>query len=153
MIAASDILIVVPCLNEERTLPNLLAWLRAKHADALVVVADGGSTDGSRALVEAAMLDWPSLRLLENPDRYQSAGINGAVRAFGSGRQWLVRIDAHAAYPADYVQTLIDAALLQEADSVVVPMVTEGRGCFQMAVAAGQNSWLGTGGSPQRQLR
>jgi succinoglycan biosynthesis protein ExoA len=149
---ASDTLIVVPCLNEEKSLPGLLEWLRRESGIALVVVADGGSSDASRSIVEAAMCEWPSLRLIENPERYQSAGINRAVQAFGEGREWLVRIDAHAAYPEKYVQTLIDAAMRHDAQSVVVPMVTSGSGCFQHAVAAAQNSKLGTGGSLHRHI-
>jgi len=152
MISGSDILIVVPCLNEERMLPSLLAWLQNEPADTLVVVADGGSTDSSRTIVETAMLSWPSLRLLENPQRFQSAGVNLAVRTFGEGRKWLVRIDAHAEYPDDYVRLLIGAALQHGVESVVVPMVTTGSGCFQVAAAAGQNSVLGTGGSPHRHV-
>lgn len=152
MISGSDILIVIPCLNEERMLPGLLAWLQREHVDALVVVADGGSRDASRSIVEAAMLAWPSLRLLENPQRFQSAGVNLAARAFGEGRKWLIRIDAHAEYPEDYVHLLIAAALQHGVESVVVPMVTTGSGCFQVAAAAGQNSVLGTGGSPHRHV-
>lgn len=152
MTSGSDVLIVIPCLNEETMLPGLLAWLQREHADALVVVADGGSRDSSRTIVEAAMLAWPALRLLENPQRYQSAGVNHAARAFGEGRKWLVRIDAHAEYPDDYVHLLIASALQHGVESVVVPMVTTGRGCFQVAAAAGQNSVLGTGGSPHRHV-
>ncbi len=152
LLPAADVLIVVPCLNEEKTLPALLDWLRAEAGAATVVVADGGSTDASRAIVEAAMPAWPSLHLVANPERYQSAGINRAVQAFGEGRAWLVRIDAHAAYPKRYVQILIDAAMRQGAQSVVVPMVTSGTGCFQRAVAAAQNSKFGTGGSLHRHI-
>lgn len=152
MTSGADVLIVIPCLNEEKMLPGLLAWLQRKHADALVVVADGGSCDSSRLIVETAMLAWPSLRLLENPQRFQSAGVNLAARVFGEGRKWLVRIDAHAEYPDDYVRQLIAAALQHGVESVVVPMVTTGSGCFQVAAAAGQNSVLGTGGSPHRHV-
>lgn len=152
MITGSDILIVIPCLNEEEMLPGLLAWLRREHGDALVVVADGGSRDASCSIVEAEMQIWPSLRLVENPQHYQGAGVNLAARAFGGGRKWLIRIDAHAEYPVDYVRILIAAALQHGTESVVVPMVTTGSGCFQLAAAAGQNSVLGTGGSPHRHI-
>ncbi|MFT4025262.1 MAG: glycosyltransferase family 2 protein [Novosphingobium sp.] len=153
MTAAAKILIVVPCLNERATLPALLDWLQqAASAGHPVVVADGGSTDGSQAIVRARQHGWPSLHLLCNPDRLQSAGVNRAVAAHGAGCDWLVRIDAHASYPADYIDLLLAAAARHGAESVVVPMETLGERCFQRGVAAAQNSVLGTGGSAHRHI-
>lgn len=152
MISGSDVLIVIPCLNEERMLPQLLAWLQATNAEACVVVADGGSSDSSRAIVTSAMSTWLNLHLLDNPQRIQSSGVNLAVERFGEGRRWLVRIDAHAQYPHDYISILVDSAMRRNAESVVVPMVTMSNACFQMAIAAAQNSVLGTGGSPHRHI-
>jgi len=42
--------IVIPTLNEARRLPHLLADLRAGGAAAEIIVADGGSTDDTRAV-------------------------------------------------------------------------------------------------------
>ncbi len=148
----SGVLLVVPCLDEAETLPRLLPQLVAENPGALIVVADGGSRDGSRAIVAAIAATSPAVRLLDNPQRIQSAGINMAVEAFASGREWLVRVDAHCGYPPDYVGRLLAAARRHGADSVVVPMLTRGQGCFQKAAAAAQNSVLGTGGSAHRHL-
>lgn len=147
----SDALIVIPCLNEEAHLPELLARLLAE-GDATIVVADGGSTDRSRAIVTDLAQRYPQLHLLPNPARLQSAGINLAVRTFGAGHRWLVRVDAHCGYPVGYVAGLIAVAARNEATSVVVPMVTAATGCFQHAAAAAQNSVLGNGGSAHRRL-
>lgn len=149
----SRLLLVVPCLNEAAALPDLLDRLvHEAGVDALIVVADGGSRDASVAIVEDFARRHPSVRLLHNPKRLQSAGVNLAARRFGEGRDWLVRIDAHCGYPANYVELLLDAAARHEATTVVVPMVTRGDACFQSAAAAAQNSVLGTGGSPHRHL-
>lgn len=148
--ARQDLLIVVPCLNEERHLPNLLTQLRGENPGALIVVADGGSSDRSREIVGTFMQNDPNIVLLDNPDRIQSAGINRAVAAHGAGREWLLRIDAHCDYPPGYAEGLLAAAARYAATSVVVPMVSRGLGCFQRAAAAAQNSVLGTGGSPHR---
>ena len=151
-LAGGDLLIVVPCLNEERHLPGLLAQLRKESVRALIVVADGASHDRSRAIVTEFAEDDSGIVLLDNPDRIQSAGINRAVAAHGTGRQWLLRIDAHCDYPPGYAAGLLAAAREYDATSVVVPMVSRGLGCFQRAAAAAQNSVLGTGGSPHRHL-
>lgn len=146
------VLVVIPCLNEAAHLPGLLKQLRAEASDGSVriVVADGGSNDASRAIVQAESRLRPDVHLLDNPRRLQGPGINAAVEAFGEGCDYLVRIDAHAGYPPLYVSGLIRAARTQGADSVVVPMRTVGSGCFQTAVAAAQNSAIGTGGSAHR---
>jgi succinoglycan biosynthesis protein ExoA len=145
-------LIVVPCLNEAKHLPDLLRRLLADPgaSQALVVVADGGSTDGSREVVGLLSATEPRLRLLDNPMKFQGAGVNAAVRRCAAGRTWLVRIDAHADYPADYVARLVQAAEATGAASVVVPLATRGEGCFQISAAVAQNSKIGTGGAIHR---
>lgn len=146
------VLIVIPCLNEAAALPGLLRQQLAENPGRRIVVADGGSTDGSRELVERLVADHPDLVLLDNPARIQSAGVNLAVRQFGAGARWLVRMDAHCDYPPDYVGGLLAAADARQATSVVVPMVSRGAACFQVAAATAQNSRLGTGGSPHRHV-
>jgi succinoglycan biosynthesis protein ExoA len=151
--SGADCLIVIPCLNEAGFIGGLLDQLLADRdaEGALIVVADGGSTDRTREIVSARAASEPRLRLLDNPKRIQSAAINLAVVRFGAGRRWLVRIDAHAGYPEAYVSRLLAAACSAAAASVVVPMITQDHGgCFQVAAAAAQNSPLGTGGSAHR---
>lgn len=149
---ARDVLIVVPCLNEEANLPRLLDRLLADGDGADIVIADGGSTDGTRAIVCEYRRDHPNLHLLDNPRRIQSAGVNLAVTTMGRGKSWLLRVDAHCDYPAGYMAGLLDSAARRYASSVVVPMVTQGRHCFQRACAFAQNSLIGTGGSPHRHI-
>jgi succinoglycan biosynthesis protein ExoA len=144
--------VVVPCLNEAPHLAGLLERLAADAGrDDRIVVVDGGSRDGSQGIVASVSNHEPRIRLLHNPDRLQSAGINAAVVTYGEGCRYVARIDAHADYPAQYVRRLIEVAERTQAASVVVPMVTRGKGCFQRAAAAAQNSKIGTGGAAHRQ--
>jgi succinoglycan biosynthesis protein ExoA len=151
-IATDKVLVVIPCLNEER---NIAAVIRNVLRDPaaenlLVVVADGGSSDGTRKIVSAIAARVRNLKLMDNPQRLQSAGINLAARLYGSGRRWLIRMDAHADYPDGFVSCLIDEARRTGAPSVVVAMHSRGTGFFQEAAAIAQNSVLGTGGSAHR---
>ncbi|MDX8510748.1 glycosyltransferase family 2 protein [Mesorhizobium captivum] len=145
-------LIVIPCLNEAAHIGALLEQLRpaAARLGARIVVVDGGSADGTQDIVEKVAADDPRVILLANPKRIQSAAINLAVATFGDGADFLIRIDAHGGYPADYCDRLVEEALATGADSVVVSMLTSGTGALQKAVAAAQNSKLGTGGSKHR---
>ena len=145
-------LIVVPTLNEAPVVERVIARILEDEGlqDPLVVVADGGSTDATREIVRGLMLRDPRVRLIDNPGRLQSAGLNLAAQAIAGDRPWLVRVDAHADYPKNYASTLIAEALRTGAASVVVSMDTVGESGFQRAVAAAQNSLLGTGGSAHR---
>ena len=145
-------IIIVPTLNEAKHIGALLDGLlvEAEALDARIVVADGGSTDGTTDIVAQRALQSPRLALIHNPQRIQSAAINLAVQAFGDGVDYLIRIDAHGAYPTDYCRTLVAEAEQRQVASVVVPMTTIGIEPFQQAVATAQNSAIGTGGSAHR---
>lgn len=147
-------LIVIPCLNEAAHIGALVHALRpaAERLGARIVVADGGSTDGTRAIVEEIAGKDPKVILLHNEKRLQSAAINLAVARYGEGAEYLIRIDAHGGYPPDYCDRLVEETQATGADSVVVSMLTSGSGTVQKAAAAAQNSKLGTGGSKHRHL-
>jgi succinoglycan biosynthesis protein ExoA len=151
-LAEDRALIVIPCLNEAPIIARVIAQVLEDDGlvDPLVLVADGGSSDGSRAIVAEIAARDPRVRLIANPGRLQSAGVNLAARLLGEGRPWLVRVDAHADYPPRYASALIAEARRTGASSVVVAMDTLGEGAFQKAVAAAQNSRLGTGGAAHR---
>lgn len=151
-IRADKILIVIPCLNERDHIAPLLKQLSedTQALDRLIVVADGGSTDGTPSIVAGIASQEPCIQVIANPRRLQSAGINLAVRTFGHRRRWLIRLDAHATYPRGFVQELIAEARRTGAASVVVAMRSQGSTGFQSAVALVQNSTLGAGGAAHR---
>lgn len=145
--------VVIPALNEREyiigTLDEIISGASAYEHE--VIVADGGSTDGTQALVEAYAGEHPSVRLIDNPKRLQAAAVNFASRRADARTVVLVRADAHCSYPPGFVSKVVDALLENSAQSVVVPMFTVGdAGTFQEAVALAQNSKLGNGGSAHR---
>lgn len=150
--AADSVFAVIPCLNEAAHIEGLVSDLLddPDWIDPLVVVADGGSTDGTVDIVRQIAARDARVRLIDNPGRLQSAGVNLAAAQFGLGRRWMVRVDAHAGYPPRYVSRLLAEGLARKAASVVVGMRTQGQGGFQSAAAAAQNSVLGAGGSAHR---
>lgn len=147
---ADTCLVVVPCLNEERTISRVLDVLIDNPGASLIIVADGGSTDATRRIVSGYAARDPRVQLIDNARRIQSAGINRAVELFGYGHRWLVRVDAHCDYPAGYVSGLVQTARAQNCAAVVVPMETRGNGPLQRSIAAAQNSRLGNGGAAHR---
>lgn len=145
-------LIVVPTLNEARHIAHLLDDLLVEAAamDARIVVADGGSTDGTRDIAAEYAARHARVAFIDNPKRIQSAALNLAVERLGDGLDYVIRIDAHGKYPADYCRVLVAEAEERGVESIVVPMTTVGRAMFQRAVATAQNSLVGTGGSAHR---
>jgi succinoglycan biosynthesis protein ExoA len=146
-------LIVIPTLNESRTIRQVVMDLMAGLPESdhiTLVVADGGSTDGTQDMVRALMTERPQLRLVRNPKRLQSAAVNLAVQQFGQGREVLVRCDAHAHYPARFIERLLATLSQAQADAVVVPMDSIGDTPLRQAIAWVSDTPVGSGGSAHR---
>ncbi|MDX0456204.1 glycosyltransferase family 2 protein [Sinorhizobium medicae] len=151
-LTSTSSLIVIPCLDEASHIEALIEKLRPALTplNAQIVIADGGSTDGTRDIARRLATEDPRVLFLDNPKRIQSAAINRAVAELGADSDYLIRIDAHGTYPDDYCERLVEDALATGADSVVVAMQTVGFSTFQKATAFAQNSKLGNGGSKHR---
>ena len=150
-----DVIIVIPALNEQAHIRDVIYSLQSDLgcADALIVVADGGSRDATVRITEQiGRLDPRVVALQTSEPLGISASVNRAVERFGDGFRWLVRIDAHAEYPPNYASRLVRVALERQATAVVTAMTSRGSTCFQRAAAASQNSFLGTGGSAHRMV-
>ena len=146
------VLVVIPCLNEASNIPSIARQLlqEADRVPLRIVIADGGSNDGTREFVQSLSAADDRVLFLDNKKRIQSAALNKAVQEMGRGSEFLVRVDAHSRYPADYCESLLVEQARTGADCVVVGMVAEGDTSFQRAAAAAQNSVLGNGGSAHR---
>ncbi|MEZ5945778.1 MAG: glycosyltransferase family 2 protein [Hyphomonas sp.] len=150
----SMVLAVIPALNEERHIEACIRSLMQGEADlrrVLLVVADGGSSDGTVAVVNGLMDEFPNLRLIDNPKRLQSAAMNLAVEQFATaGMRYVVRCDAHSIYPGGFILKVARALDHTRAASVVVPMDATGETCFEKANAWIVDTPLGSGGSAHR---
>jgi succinoglycan biosynthesis protein ExoA len=102
--------IIVPCYNEKMTIHLLLDAIYAQTypLDELeTVVADGGSTDGTREAIATWSASHPDLfvKVVDNPLKIIPAGLNCALHA-AHGR-YIVRLDAHSVPSTDYVEHCI----------------------------------------------
>jgi len=118
--------VIVPCRNEEgyigRCLNSIVATDYPKERIEVLVV-DGRSDDRTRAILDGYHASHPTVRVLDNPARIQPSALNIGIRA-ASG-DILVRMDAHAVYPRNYIGDLVAALQQTGADNVGGVLVTE----------------------------
>ena len=111
--ALSDVVVVIPALNEEASLPLVLKELPSVQA---VLVVDNGSTDQTAELARLG-----GAEVVSEPRRgYGSACLAGIRRASELGCEILVILDAdHSDHPED-IHLLVEPILRGEADMVLV---------------------------------
>jgi succinoglycan biosynthesis protein ExoA len=147
VMTAPRVSVVVPCRNERRYvqtfLDNALAQEEPPGGGLEILIADGRSEDGSRELIESISARDPRVRLIDNPGRIVSTGLNAAVRA--AHGDIIVRMDVHTKYASDYVRQCV--AVLEEtgADNVGGPWVARGETYTARAVAAAFQSPFAVG--------
>jgi glycosyltransferase involved in cell wall biosynthesis len=149
--------VIVPCRNERGHIEAFCASALAQQLPAgwalELVIADGQSDDGTRALLDAAARDEPRLRVIDNPRRIVSTGLNLALAA--AKGEVIVRLDVHSEYAPDYIAQCLAALAETEADNVGGPWRAQAAadaGPMQHAVAAAfQSRWV-AGGARSRDL-
>lgn len=110
--------VVIPVYNEQRYIRECLDSVLAQDypIDRVeVIVVDGRSTDSTAEIIR---LEYPKVVLLENPERIVPISMNVGIRA--AKGEYVVRLDAHALYPSDYLSYLITNAVALSADNVGV---------------------------------
>ena len=134
--------ILLPTLNERAYITDCLASLRAQDAAEVIeiLVIDGGSTDGTRDLVEAA---GAPVRLVDNPRVTAAAAMNVGIAA--AEGEVVCRADAHTVYAPDYVRRCVEVLAETGAANVGGRMQAVGENRFARAVAAVTSSPFGVG--------
>lgn len=135
---------IVPMRNEAAHVEDFAADVAAQdfEGEVQLIVADGGSTDGSLELLRRAG-DRHGLALvtLANESGWVSHGLNACIRA--ATGDLLVRLDVHTRYPPDYLSRC--AAAAEETGALVVGGVIHARGRTRLerAVACAMDSPFG----------
>lgn len=110
---------IVVALNAQESLPALLDDLRKQTLppeQLEVLLVDSCSTDGTFAVMRAFADDAScEVKLLRNPKRWLASGINVALAAATGDA--VIRLDAHARMPADFLENNVRA--LQKGEDIV----------------------------------
>ncbi|WP_433793565.1 glycosyltransferase family 2 protein [Actinoplanes sp. CA-252034] len=149
---APAVSVLVPVLNEASHIETTLAMMCDQQVPGglEILVIDGGSTDGSREIVEAVLAREPRIRLLDNPAQQIPAALNIGLRAARGG--YIARMDAHTLYPAGYLAAGL--ARLEAGDVAWAsgPALAAGDGRWSRRVAMALSTPMGIGGATFRRL-
>lgn len=116
-VVAPEVSCLVPVLNEEAGIEEMLDRLLGQSFPGMeVILADGGSTDATRRILDEVAARDPRVAWVDNPGRIQGAGLNRALAA--SRGRFLVRLDGHSFVAPDYVERCVDVLRATGADVV-----------------------------------
>ena len=135
----------MPTYNEQDHLQRTLRSIEAQTYGNIieVLVADGRSSDGTRRIAS----EFAFVRIVDNPDRIQAAGMNRALDA--AQGEIIVRVDGHCELDDDYVERCVETLVATGAAMVgggMHPTSSVSRfPITQRAIASAMGSRLGAG--------
>ena len=153
MESAPFVSVLVPCRQEAGHIEACVESILAGDypGDRLeVLIAEGGSSDGTRAILERLAAADPRLRVIDNPTGTTPAALNRGLRE--ARGEWILRMDVHAQYPRDYVRRLVELSQREGAENVggVCETLPGGEGAVACAIAQALGHPLGVGGAKFR---
>lgn len=143
--------IAMPAFNEEHYIEACIRSVQAQdYPEDLVeiLVADGRSTDRTREILADLAAADPRIRMIDNPERLQAAGLNRIIRE--ARGEVIVRMDVHCEYAPTYVRACVETLERTGADNVGGAQRARAKTAFQRALCAALTSPLGVGGAKYR---
>jgi len=140
--------VIIPCRNEVATMAAFLASVCSQQppdGGMEVIIADGMSDDGTREILRKEGNLEPRIRVIDNPGKIASTGLNAAIRA--AEGSVILRMDAHTEYSPDYVRRCVELLHSTGADNVGGPARTKSGTYWERAVAAAYHSPFSVGGA------
>lgn len=95
--------VIIPCRNEEKFIGKCLDSLVSQDfpsENLEVLVVDGASTDKTKEIAKSF-----NVKILDNPNKYTPFGLNIGIE--NTKGEIIVRMDAHANYPKDYISKCV----------------------------------------------
>lgn len=146
--------LLMPIRNEAEFIGDALQAVLAQDYPAShieVIVADGISTDGTQDVVRKLSARCANLRLIANPGRIVSTGLNAALRE--ARGEIIIRIDGHCEIAPDYVSRCVEHLMEEDIDGVGGPIETIGETFGARAIALAMSSPFGVGGAAFRTVK
>ncbi len=146
-----EISVILPVRNEERYIRDCVASIFAQDypvGKMEVYFVDGCSEDRTVQCLQELRELHPQIHVLHNPDRTVPYAMNIGIRE--SEAPVIIRLDAHAEYPPDYIRRSVEALLSVECENAGGVFETHGRGYMGEAIAEMLKTPLGVGNASYR---
>lgn len=145
--ASPGISVILPVLNEQAHLEDSIRAILSQNylGKFEVILALGPSRDATNEIARSLAAEDSRVILVENPSGRTATGLNIALAA--SQQDVVVRVDAHAEIPTNYLQLVVEILAESGAVNVGGVMGAQGVTFFETAVAAAMCSPFGVGGS------
>jgi len=143
--------VLMPVRNEAAFIRRSVAAVLAQdYPDTRmeIIIADGLSNDGTREAIKAVQLQNANVKLIDNPGKIVSTGLNAALRV--AKGEVIIRVDGHCEIAGDYVSRAVSHLTDPKVDCVGGPLKTVGETYAARAIAAAMSSTFGVGGSAFR---
>ncbi|HIS95099.1 MAG TPA: glycosyltransferase family 2 protein [Candidatus Ventricola gallistercoris] len=143
--------VILPVRNEERFITACVASIFAQdypQEQMEVIFVDGCSEDRTVELLHEMQKVHPQIVVLHNPNRTVPYAMNIGIEK--SRGEVIVRLDAHAEYPPDYIRLSVETLLTRECDNAGGVFETRGRGFMGEAIAEMLKTPLGVGNATYR---
>lgn len=142
-----SVTIGIPVLNEQGHIRRVIEGFLGSGYKNLVeiFVADGGSTDRTREIVQELSEKDPRVKLIDNPDKFQSYGLNKIIDV-ASGDIFL-RADGHCIYAEDFIEKSVEALLKSKSKNAGGTQRYIAKNYTQAGIAMASKSFLGNGGA------
>ncbi|MCK4678880.1 MAG: glycosyltransferase family 2 protein [Bacteroidales bacterium] len=140
--------VIIPCRNEVQYIGQCLdSVLKNDYPfhDLEILVIDGMSEDGTREIVRNYFEKHPFIKLLDNPRKITPAALNTGIKH--SKGEIIIRMDAHARYPNNYISVLVHYLNELDCDNVggLWETLPGGEGIIARAIAVATSSPFGIG--------
>ena len=140
----------IPAYNEAENIERIVKeFLSTAYPNLIeVFVADGGSTDGTQDIVKNLALEDPRVKLVHNPLKIQSCGLNIIIKECKG--DIFLRADSHSDYASDYLERCVETLIESKALNAGGAQRFVAKQTFQAAIALASKSILGNGGAHYR---
>ena len=132
------------------TLKSILNQKKSNGWQFEILIADGGSTDGTLEIISNIILKNPNVHLIKNSQKIVSSGFNLALNKVNG--EIVIRVDGHCKIEQNYIEKCYN--LLKETDADIVGGViqTISSGLIGNAISIARSSPFGVGGVKFRRI-
>lgn len=147
--------VCVVAYNEERALPDLLECIKSQdypHDKIEVVLIDSMSDDTTKTIMKRFSdenKDFKNIQVLDNPGKKQAMGWNVAIKNYKGDA--ILRVDAHASIPFDFVRKNVE--VLESGEFVsggIRPNIIQEKTSWKETLLLAESSMFGSSAASYR---